>query len=267
MPVPKEPYSEQEYTALVLETATDAGRILLENGAEIFRVEETMQRITRYFGVDHGDFYVLTNGIFTSGSRQIDKAYARILHIPSTGSRLDRVIAVNQLSREIEQGRYTLDEVHERLSKIEAMPASPGWIQVLACGIGCACFSVMFGGSWLDGIAALFSGAIMELFMIFAGNKMSKLIGSMFGSAIGAALCILCYSIGLGSRLSFMIIGTMMTLIPGVAFTNGVRDIADGDYLSGLVRMLDALLVFAGIAVGLALVFAIYHNIFGGMML
>ena len=36
---------------LVLETAMDAGHILLENGAEIFRVEETMDRICRYFGV------------------------------------------------------------------------------------------------------------------------------------------------------------------------------------------------------------------------
>ena len=31
----------------VMQVATEAGHIMLENGAEIFRVEETMERITR----------------------------------------------------------------------------------------------------------------------------------------------------------------------------------------------------------------------------
>ena len=40
---------------------------------------------------------------------------------------------------------------------------------------------------------------------------------------------------------------------PGVAFTNGIRDIVDGDYLSGCVRLLDAILVFCSIAIGVGL--------------
>ena len=265
--VPEHPYTEAQYTALVLEAATDAGRILLESGAEIFRVEETMRRIIGYFGVEHEDIYVLTNGIFISGNRKIDEAYARVLHVPAVGARLDRVIAVNQLSREIEQGRYTLDQVHERLVEIQKLPSPRLPLQVLACGLGCGCFSVMFGGSLWDGAAAVLSGALMQLFMALPGRHMSKLMGSMCCAALGAILCILCYTVGLGNRLSLMIIGSMMTLIPGVPFTNGVRDIADGDYLSGLVRMLDALLVFVGIAVGMAAVLLIYHRVFGGALL
>ncbi len=41
-----------------------------------------------------------------------------------------------------------------------------------------------------------------------------------------------------------------MPLVPGVPFTNAIRDIADGDYISGSVRMLDALLIFFCIAIG-----------------
>ena len=53
--------------AEVLEVASKAGHILLENGAEISRVEDIMSRISSHFGVDSGNFFVLSNGIFTTG--------------------------------------------------------------------------------------------------------------------------------------------------------------------------------------------------------
>ena len=86
----------------VLETAMEAGHILLENGAEIFRVEETMERIAAHYGVERKDFFVLSNGIFTTGDcepGQRGGQYARVQHIPVKSAQLDRVVAVNQLSR------------------------------------------------------------------------------------------------------------------------------------------------------------------------
>ena len=46
----------------VMEVAVKAGKLLLENGAEIFRVEETMERICRYYHVENPSFFVLSNG-------------------------------------------------------------------------------------------------------------------------------------------------------------------------------------------------------------
>jgi uncharacterized membrane protein YjjP (DUF1212 family) len=58
-----------------------------------------------------------------------------------------------------------------------------------------------------------------------------------------------------------------MPLVPGVAFTNGIRDIADSDYISGAVRMIDALLVFLSIAAGVGFVLSVYHRLTGGATL
>ena len=68
-------------------------------------------------------------------------------------------------------------------------------------------------------------------------------------------------------RLDGIIIGSIMPLIPGLAFTNAIRDIADGDYISGSVRMLDALLVFFCIALGVGLMFTVYSRVTGGAIL
>lgn len=97
----------------VMEVAMTAGHILLENGAEISRVEETMERICRHFGVESESFFVLSNGIFTTGSRNPggpEGQFAKVLHIPVKGARFDRVVAVNQLSREVEEGLYTIEQ-------------------------------------------------------------------------------------------------------------------------------------------------------------
>ena len=67
--------------------------------------------------------------------------------------------------------------------------------------------------------------------------------------------------------LSGMIIGSIMPLVPGLAFVNAIRDIADSDFLSGTVRMIDALLVFVYIAVGVGVTLSAYNNMGGGLML
>ena len=64
-----------------------------------------------------------------------------------------------------------------------------------------------------------------------------------------------------------MVIGSIIPLVPGVAFTNAIRDIADENYIAGAVRMLDAMLVFFGIAMGVGFVFTIVQRIVGGGML
>ena len=85
----------------ILAFAAEAGHTLLENGAEISRVEETMKIIASSFGVYKEHFFVLSNGIFTTGS-----SYANVDFIPIKGARLDKVVAVNQLSRELPSGKF-----------------------------------------------------------------------------------------------------------------------------------------------------------------
>lgn len=259
--------SDQE----VLETAMAAGRILLENGAEISRVEETMERICGHFGVESENFFVLSNGIFTTGSRNSGNAegqYAKVQHIPVKGAQLDKVVAVNQLSREVTEGRYTIKQIREKLEQIQDMPGKSFHVQVLASGVGSACFCYLFGGSLADSAVAFAAGFLLYVFVLLTGRShMSKITKNICGGALVTLICIFSYQMGLGENLSHMIIGSIIPLVPGVPFTNGIRDIADGDYISGAVRLLDAILVFLCVAIGVGVMFIIYHRGFGGVQL
>lgn len=252
----------------VLDAAMEAGHILLQNGAEISRVEETMERICRYYGVESGEFFVLSNGIFTTGGYFSDKSYARVRHIPVKGAQLDKVVAVNQLSREIEEGRYErIESVHARLAEIKAMRPAATWKQVLASGMGSGFFCVLAGGGVMDCLAAFIAGLLLYIYVLkISAPHLSKIVGNIFGGMLVVLISLACHHAGLGISMSPMISGTIMPLVPGVAFTNGIRDIANGDYIAGAVRMLDAILVFMSIAIGMGVMFMIYHSLTGGMM-
>ncbi|MBR1793310.1 MAG: threonine/serine exporter family protein [Bacteroidales bacterium] len=246
----------------VLDVAYEAGNILLENGAEIARVEETTARIAAHFGVDDSSFFVLSNGIFATA-----RGYAQVRFIPFKGAQLSRVVAVNQLSRDIEAGQYTLDEVAHRLADIRSMPPMPAIEQIAASGLGSAAFCIIFGGGWMDCVASFVAGALLYVFVCFVSAPyMSKLMGNICGGALVTLLCMFFHRMGLGCSLGNMIIGAIIPLIPGVPFTNGVRDLANEDYIAGTTRLLDALLVFFCIALGVCLVFLIDSHISGSML-
>lgn len=246
----------------ILKFASDAGRVLLENGAEISRVEETMERIAGNYGESGEKFFVLSNGIFTTG-----KSYANAEFIPIKGARLDKVVEVNQLSREIASGKMPLPQAVEKLERIRNLPSKPVWEQFLGVALGCGGFCIIFGGSFLDCLASVIAAVLLYVFVLKVTNPyLSKTLGNICGGIIGTLLCIVLHRLGVGVSLGNMIIGTMILLIPGVPFTNGLRDIANEDYLAGVTRLADALMMFLSIAIGVCFAFIFHSWTAGGVI-
>ncbi|MFQ9509693.1 MAG: threonine/serine exporter ThrE family protein [Lachnospiraceae bacterium] len=252
----------------VLEVAVNAGKILLENGAEIFRVEETISRIARAYQVETEESFVLSNGFFTTAYDGDGNFFAKVKHIPVSAARLNRVAAVNQLSREIEEKHYSIEEVEAALEEIKKMPGKTKRAQIFSSGLGSACFCFLFGGNFEDSAIAFIVGLLLYCYVLGISRKyLSKIIANISGGALVTMLAILFYHLHLGDHLDQVVIGSIIPLVPGLSFTNSIRDIADGDYISGSVRMLDALLVSICIAVGVGAVFTIYHRITGGAVI
>lgn len=247
----------------VMQVATEAGHIMLENGAEIFRVEETMERITRHYGIDSGHFFVLSNGILTSGGTR----YSNVEFIPFKGAQLEKVVAVNRLSREIENGGCSIQAARERLLEIKNMKAKPFMEQVMGSAVGSGAFCAIFGGSYLDCAASFVTGLLLYVFVLLVSRRgMSKIVTNILGSILATALSVLFMRIGFGEHPGNIIIGSLIPLIPGVPFTNGIRDLANEDYIAGSTRMIDALTVFFCIAAGVALTFLVDGRIENGII-
>lgn len=255
---------EMNDTAEVLEVASIAGHILLENGAEISRVEDTMARISSHYGVDSGHFFVLSNGIFTTGSRG---RYANVEFIPIRGIQLSKVAEVNKLSYDIAAGKYTLAQARSRLEAIRDGAGKSAWELIAGSAFGAAGFCAVFGGGFMDCAAAFVVGALLYVFSLsVSGRYLSKIVGGICNALMATLLCLVSYRIGFGESLSNVIIGAIMPLIPGVPFVNGVRDLANSDYIAGLTRLTDAMLGFICIALGVSISFLLDGAVFGGMI-
>ena len=177
----------------IMEIAMRAGHILLENGAEISRVEETIDRICRHYGIQSANSFVLSNGIFSTMGNQREEFFARVQHIPVSGAHLNRVAAVNQLSREIEEGKHTIADLERCLDDIENMPGKRNIVQIMASAVGSGAFCLFFGGDLLDSAAAFLSGMLLYVYILYGGYRLSRLVEHILGGALVTFLCMVFY--------------------------------------------------------------------------
>ena len=106
-------------------------------------------------------------------------------------------------------------------------------------------------------LAAAVAGFLVSGYLLLCENRrLSNGFRKISAAALITLVCILgCHL--LDTEASHAIIGTLMILTPGIAFTMGIRDFVQGDYLSGTIRMIDALLIAASIAIGTGLVLSL----------
>ena len=146
-----------------------------------------------------------------------EQYFAKVQHIPVSGAHLNRVAAVNQLSREIEAGNYTIEQVRQALNEIKNMKGKSRLMQILASGIGSGCFWLTCLAETLQTVGRHFlAGLILYIFVLYiSAPKLSKIVGNITGGALVTCLCMIMYHMNIGDHLNHMIIGSIIPLVPG----------------------------------------------------
>lgn len=253
----------------VINLAMEAGRLLLKNGGEIFRVEETMMRICHRFGVKYVDLFTLSHGLFICAGNDKEKLHTRVKQVPLSSTHLGIVAEVNDLSREIAAGNVGIEEAQKRLKEINKMPTKKIPYQIIASGLSAGGLGYLLGGTPREALVAVFVGCGVFAWSLFAGRHgISKILVHIVGGVIIAAMSLVAMQIpAIGPlRMEGIVTGGIMPLVPGLAFVNAIRDLADSDYLAGTVKMIDAVMVFVYIAIGVGATLSFYHNVLGGVL-
>ncbi|TYR80243.1 threonine/serine exporter family protein [Priestia megaterium] len=240
----------------IMDVCLLAGKIMLESGAETYRVEDTMMRIAASFGIQTSHSYVTPTGImFSLETREPTKT--KLIRISERTTDLKKVTMVNSVSRQISQGDLSLEEAYELLKEIERANVSfPLWVQLAAASISSGCFLIMFKGQWLDFIPAMFAGGLGFFTLVYFHRLIPiKFFAEFTASLIIGTLSALFVTIGIGIELDKIIIGSVMPLVPGLLITNAVRDLMAGHLLSGLSKGAEAFLTAFAIGAGIAVVF------------
>ena len=237
----------------LLDLATDLGYELAMRGAETFRVEESVRRVLLSYGIQ-SEVFAITNCLTVSIETDIGKPMTRMRRIGSHGNDLNAVEQLSNLSRKICQLTPPPQEARQWL--VDTTKSSRSYsltIQLVGHFLGAFGFSMMFGGSLMDGLCGGLCGLMVGIVSWFTG----KLNANRFFSIIAAAfpMALMAYALsqaGLADNADMVNIGALMLLVPGLLFTNAMRDIIFGDINSGTNRIVQVFLIAAAIVTGTA---------------
>lgn len=238
----------------ILDIGLEIGKMLLESGAEIYRVEDTMNRVcSSYSKAKKVDSYVMATGIILS--MEINgKKVSKVCRVKNRSVNLEIIERINSLSRDIEKNEYSIQEVEDKLKEIADKPKFPEWKMILFGGIGAGAFAMFFNGTLLEIILSFAIGIVVRLIILLLSQiKMNDFLNNFIASSV---IGFLSYVFGefLNVNINTLIISGIMLLIPGLAITNAIRDSMTGDYLSSMARGMEALLTGCAIALGVGIV-------------
>lgn len=236
----------------LVEYTLNIGRQMMECGAEAWRAENTMARILRAYGLEVLDAHALATQTAVTVKDQVGGHYTSTCMVlpDQTGTNLQRLEDINAAARYICDTVPTLEDLPLSLNH---RGPQWSWKELWGYLLGSGGFAVFYGGTILDGIAAAaiaFCAYLMEQFRrVHRQHRVIYTLVACFLSGLAASFCA---RVGFGDNLDMVVIGTIMIFIPGLALVNGVREIFYSDILTGMYRMVEALLITGAIALGYA---------------
>lgn len=255
-------------TKEVLSLAVEIADVMLRNGGEIYRIEDTVIHILKAYNVENFDVYVLSNGIFASANEDKEDACSMIRHVPLGSVNLSKIAYLNQLTRDLCTHKCTIEDGWERIKEAKNLPNYSNKMQNLFCGLGSACYTFIFGGSMLDFGFSFLIGLFEQMLLNYMSkHKISRFLRIVFAGAFVSTCSMLLLYTGLPILKDMILIGAIMPLVPGITFTTSIRDFHNGDYLSGTIHLIDALLTALCIAVGIIIPMAVLGSLKGGVLL
>ncbi|NCC78615.1 MAG: threonine/serine exporter [Clostridia bacterium] len=236
----------------LIKLATSAGQIILESGGEIYRVEDTINKILNSYDIRDAESFVTPTGIMVSLTDMQGDVISLIHRVSKSTVDLEKVALVNSLSRELMVNPLPLDELEIKLKEISDKEPYSIRFQLLMAALCGFSFTILFGGSLVDASISLFIGIFVRLLQLVTREiKLNAIFINIIGGALVAILVtIFTKLIPFETDQDTIIIGSIMLLVPGIAFTNGIRDTLMGDYLSGVSKGMEAFLIAVGIAIG-----------------
>ncbi len=249
-------------TALSISAKTS--EILLKNGAETYRVEDTINRMLSVCEFENIECFVIPTGIFISVETN-DDTFSIIRRIKKSTIDLQKIEEVNEFARNFSNELIRPQEATKVLETIDNLPTYSNKTKLIASGVSAGFFAVAFGGGVLELAFGFIIGIIMRAFLIYSKKlSLGFFMDSLFSAFIASALANTLVLMNIHLNNNAVIIGAIMQLVPGVLITNSIRDSISGETVAGLSKASDAVFIAIAIALGVIIPILLFSK--GGIL-
>lgn len=236
---------------MLLDVAVELAYRLAMSGAETFRVEDSVNRIMQAYGIN-AEAFAIPNCLHVSIETPEGQPMTRMRRIGFHGNDLDAVEKFSNISRRICNEKpdpaLAMQWLSEASGKLLKYPLP---MYLIGNFLGACGFCVLFGGSLIDSLCSGICGIVIGLVTMLMDNlKANPFFKTIAASFIMALLAYFASLMNLSNNVDTVIIGALMILVPGLIFTNAMRDIIYGDTNSGVNRIVQVFLIAAAIALG-----------------
>ena len=244
----------------IIQLAAETGRIILENGGETNRVENTVQSVCDLFGVKSASCFATPTGIMLSAIDNNGHTASLIKRIHSRTTNLEKIAKIKNLVYGKHELPISVQWFEAQLASIDQTKQYSKRINIIAACVGAGCFTVVYGGNMRDFAVSFFIGGIIKSASLFLTRyNVNSFFINLICGGITAWIALFSVHLRLGCNPNEIIIGALMLLVPGLAITNAIRDTILGDILSGTARAVEAFLVAVAIAVGAGVVLKFWY--------
>lgn len=244
-------YNGRMNTKDALALVAEAGQIILENGGETSRVEETMNALAATLGMSSSESFAMPTGIVVTLHGPDGEMETTVRRITKRSINMEKVTQVNNFSRNLESREFDGARLYRELLEIRNIAHFPLWLNFLMSGLCSGSCCVLFGGQYRDTAAAFGIGLIMRGILVLAkNNRFNQMFTNVVGGFVAALAALALNFIDPGFNPGLVIAGSIMLLVPGVLMVNAVRDTIAGDLVAGISRGVEAIVIALSIAVG-----------------
>ncbi len=221
----------------IFSLSLDIGEAIIRCGGEIHRAEDTIKRINRAYG-NSCNVFAIPSLIIAQSSNKI-----QLRKIDAESTDLAELARLNELSRRL--CYEDNEEINITRKKLYSKP-----LEAIGVCIATAAFCIFFNGTIID---ALFSSVIGLVITYSPYKKISFPLFSsnLIDAFIAGILAHIPLILGLSVNPDKIIVGTIMLLVPGLTVVNAMRDMMNGDLVSGLFELFNAIMSALGIALGI----------------
>ena len=244
--------SSMHEAVILSELAAEAGAIMLANGAEIYRVEDTVERIIRsQKAIKDVDAFSSFNVIIISFSYK-GEIHSNMRRVKTRSNNLHYVDKVNTFSRDFSKGTYSLEEALLEIKNIKKSEGTKVSLKVLGATLAAGAYSILLGAGLAEILSSFIVGFLgYEFSLILEKNKLNYFVVHFFYGIFVSLLSII-INLFLPLSIDVVIISSMMAFVPGIMITNAVRDLMSGDAASGMTGSIMAILISTALALGVA---------------
>lgn len=249
---------DKEYKMQTIKLALFLGELLIKNGAETYRVEDSVIRICKSRGYNHINCFTTPTVIIISDDKFDGLCFMKT--IDTRGINLEKISLLNNFSREfVNKVDPDINAEIQELHRIDKLKAYPTSIYFLGTGIASASFAATLGGNQPKTFLLTVLVSIVATYVYDKTIKYSSIImfSILLSSVVITGMGVMFKHFGLIPRASALIVGSIMPLLPGVAFVKSMRDLISGNLLSGTSRLFEVFVIVTAIASGVALVLGI----------